>query len=102
MLIPCKKCNSTNWSFYTSSSSLKQKKYCKTCRQNRAIAYSKRKTLAQGTHTEKEWLIKLVQFENCPGCSSPWSAIPLRPDKRYKRFGQRITSYRSTKAAQIP
>lgn len=80
----CNKCNDINWSFWTSSTTGKTKKYCKTCRKKRALEYTKRQSNAFGSHTKKQWLEKLAQFDKCPMCSRVWDSIPIRPDKRYK------------------
>lgn len=80
----CKKCNSVNWSSWTSSSTGKVKCYCKTCRQLRARKYINRRNNATGSHTRKEWLNVLKKFDRCPTCGRIWSVIPARPDKRYK------------------
>ena len=84
MDLPCKKCNDVNWSCWTSASTNKIHRYCKTCRQQRAKTYSARRTAAQGTHTKSQWLQNLSNFVACPTCLRSWSAIPPRPDKRYK------------------
>ena len=84
MNFACKKCNQTNWSLWTSSSTGRTYKYCKTCRQHRAKTYSYRKTQATGTHTRKQWLAKLELYDKCPNCLRLWQVIPLRPDRRYK------------------
>lgn len=80
----CKKCNSVNWSFWTSSSTGKVNYYCKTCRQFRAKKYTNSRNKAKGSHTRKQWLRVLNEFERCPLCKRLWSEIPPRPDKRYK------------------
>jgi hypothetical protein len=80
----CSKCLTSNWSSWTSASTGKIKEYCKTCRRNRADAYSERKKAAHGSHTKKAWLEKLATYETCPLCFRKWSEIKLRPDKRYK------------------
>ena len=79
----CKKCGSENWGTWTSSS-LKVLRYCKSCRQQRANAYTHRRSLALGNHTSNEWIIKLCSFERCPICMREWSSIPKRPNRRYK------------------
>lgn len=84
VLTTCKKCDTENWSYWTSSSSGKIYKYCKTCRVERAATYSKRKKESAGSHSRAEWLKKLALFKKCPGCKRKWSEIPPRPDKRYK------------------
>ena len=80
----CKKCNSINWSSWTSSSTGKVNSYCKTCRRDRAKNYEIRRTNAKGSHTRKQWLDVLQNFERCPICDRIWTEIPARPDKRYK------------------
>jgi len=80
----CKKCETDNWSTWTSSSTGKIHKYCKTCRQTRANNYSQRRTSATGNHTHKAWLVKLQSYKECPQCQREWHIIPMRPDKRYK------------------
>ena len=81
--ICCKKCKTSNWSTYTSASSGKIKKYCKTCRQSRAKTYDRRKHAAPGSHTPAEWREKLIQYDHCPSCLRKWKEIPSRPDNRY-------------------
>ena len=81
---PCKKCNDVNWSIWTSSSTGKVNKYCKTCRRDRAKTYNRRKEFADGKHTLKQWLEKLKTYDQCPGCFRRWGQIPPRPDRRYK------------------
>lgn len=73
-----------NWSSWTSSSSGKTFKYCKTCRRQRANTYSTRQKLATGSHSRKDWLTKLATFKKCPVCKRKWINIPKRPDARYK------------------
>lgn len=80
----CKKCGDNNWSKWTSSSTLRVHLYCKTCRKSRANAYTQRRSAALGTHTQKEWLYKLKQYDKCPECQREWTLISNRPDKRYK------------------
>lgn len=80
----CRKCNSINWSSWTSSSTGKVNSYCKTCRQQRAKKYITRRSNALGSHTHKEWLEVLKKIDQCPLCKRFWSEIPARPDKRYK------------------
>ena len=80
----CKKCGDMNWSFWTSASTGKVSKYCKTCRQERARLYNQRKDDAKGSHTRKQWLDKLKNYDRCPNCERPWDEIPPRPDTRYK------------------
>lgn len=80
----CSKCNTSNWSTWTSASTLKVHEYCKTCRQNRALSYSLRKSRAYGNHTNAEWVNKFNNYLSCPQCKRTWSSIPKRPDKRYK------------------
>lgn len=81
---PCKKCMTTNWSYWTSASTGKIKRYCKTCQQVRANAYAHRKSSAEGKHTRKQWLDKLSNHDKCPKCLRAWHSIPPRPNKRYK------------------
>ena len=64
-----------NWSTWTSTDGTIHK-YCKTCRQQRAKTYAERKKNAKGTHTEKEFLKKLEQYERCPSCNRKWEDIP--------------------------
>ena len=80
----CLKCQKNNWGAWTSASSGKISRYCKTCRKERANTYNNRRRSALGHHTNKEWLEKLNQFNKCPNCKRKWSEIPRRPDKRYK------------------
>lgn len=82
--ICCKKCGTFNWSTYTSTSSGKVKKYCKTCRQSRAKTYDRRKHAAPGSHSPAEWRKKLSQYDHCPSCLRMWEEILPRPDKRYR------------------
>lgn len=84
LLTFCKKCGTRNWSYWTSSSSGKVYKYCKTCRIQRAGTYSQRKKESEGNHSKTEWIEKLALFKRCPKCKKRWSEIPSRPDKRYK------------------
>lgn len=84
MTAPCTNCGDTNWSTWTSASTGKVHRYCKTCRQDRAKTYSKRKKNADGTHTRGEWIEKLRDYKKCPECQRPWSTISPRPDRRYK------------------
>ncbi|MBN4061257.1 HNH endonuclease [bacterium AH-315-I18] len=84
LLQPCKKCQSLNWSTWKSASTGKVRKYCKTCRQNRAKTYISRRNNANGSHTNRQWLEKLNTYVQCPSCNRLWSTIPPRPDKRYK------------------
>jgi 5-methylcytosine-specific restriction endonuclease McrA len=80
----CTKCNHVNWSLWTSASTGKIHKYCKTCRQDRAKIYSQRKAASIGKHTIKQWLEKLAEFDKCIKCNRHWVDISPRPDKRYK------------------
>lgn len=81
----CTKCGDVNWSVWTSSSSGKVSKYCKTCRKARASTYNMRKRTADGKHTLKQWLDKLEKYDRCQGpCGRLWKDIPPRPDKRYR------------------
>jgi hypothetical protein len=80
----CKKCETSNWSTYTSATTGQVKKYCKTCRQSRAKTYSKRRHDASGSHTSAEWSKKLIQYDHCPSCLRMWEEILPRPDKRYR------------------
>lgn len=82
--LACKKCGSSNFGSWTSTSTGKIHRYCRPCRQQRASAYSRRKILNGGNHTKSQWLEKLAQFNSCPGCGKTWSEIPPRPDSRYK------------------
>ena len=84
MTKPCKKCGDINWSIWTSASTGKIHKYCKTCRRERAKTYNQRKNKAEGTHTRTQWLEKLRQYDKCPNCQKAWNEIPPRPDRRYK------------------
>ena len=84
LLLPCKKCQTTNWSIWESSSTAKQTKYCKTCQRNRAKAYIERRNNANGKHSNKEWFAKLASYNSCPNCERLWSEIPSRPNPRYK------------------
>jgi len=80
---PRKNCGHNNPSTWTSSSG-KVFSYCKTCRKNRASNYSKRKSLAEGKHTARQWKEKLLLYKYCPVCLKKWEDIPIRPNKRYK------------------
>ncbi|WP_083891512.1 HNH endonuclease [Fibrella aestuarina] len=80
----CKKCGTDNWGTWISSSTSKLHVYCKTCRRDRANAYSQRRAKAPGTHTTSQWLAKLKEHDKCPACNRLWKSIPHRPDKRYR------------------
>jgi len=83
-IINCQKCFDNNWSIWTSSSTGKQNKYCKTCRQQRARSYTLRKKSANGDHTRRQFLDKLMEYDRCPKCLRLWKDIPPRSNKRYK------------------
>ena len=73
-----------NWSTWTSTDGTVHK-YCKTCRQERAKRYNKRKNSAIGSHTRKEFLDKLKQYERCPRCNRKWEDIPFsKGNAKYK------------------
>lgn len=81
---PCKNCQTINWGEWTSSTTGKIKRYCKTCRKSRAKKYGIQKKDAVGSHSAKEWLSKLAQYDECPNCERLWVNIPRRPNQRYK------------------
>jgi 5-methylcytosine-specific restriction endonuclease McrA len=80
----CKKCGSTDFGIWTSASKGTINFYCRACRHLRANAYTARKQINGGKHTQQEWMQLLKSFEACPRCKRLWSEIPPRPDKRYK------------------
>ncbi len=80
----CRKCGSSDWGTWTSSSTGKLNRYCRACRRERAVAYSERKRSSKGNHTQREWLAKLAEYDQCPRCERSWEMIPPRPDRRYK------------------
>ena len=80
----CLKCGSDQFGIWTSTSTGRQSRYCRPCRQERAALYSQRKAANGGRHTKRQWLDKLAQYVLCPGCGCKWEEIPLRPDKRYR------------------
>lgn len=80
----CAKCGSEDFGFWTSTTTGRVNRYCRPCRRLRASAYSVRKSAAGHKHTRAEWLALLATFDHCPICKRPWSAIPARPDKRYR------------------
>ncbi len=80
----CPKCGSSEFGFWTSSTTGKRHRYCLPCRRMRAITYTRRKIANGGQHTHQQWLAKLSQFACCPRCGRSWKTIPLRPDRRYK------------------
>lgn len=90
----CKKCNSSDFGTWISSTTKKAHYYCRNCRRARAFIYTQRKQISQGRHTRKEWASKLIAYSACPKCQVPWELIPPRPNKRYK--------YRWTKDHIIP
>jgi len=71
-----------NWSTWTSTKGI-IKRYCKTCRQQRAKTYTARKKL-KGSHTKKEFLEKLALIKCCPSCNRKWEDI--KPSKGRARF----------------
>jgi 5-methylcytosine-specific restriction endonuclease McrA len=79
----CKKCGSSDWGIWTSSTG-KINLYCRACRRKRANIYSSRKNINGGKHTKRQWLDLLEQYKSCPMCDRLWADIPNRPDKRYK------------------
>jgi len=80
----CRKCGSTDFGLWTSASTGKQQRYCRSCRRQRANIYSHRKAINGGSHTHQEWLAKLALYDSCPRCKRLWREIPSRPDRRYK------------------
>ncbi len=76
-----------NWSTWISTKGI-VKKYCKTCRQQRAKNYVTRKKL-KGSHTKKEFIEKLASYESCPSCNRKWQDI--EPSKGKAQF--KITEY---------
>ena len=81
-----------NWSTWTSTNG-KVKKYCKTCRRERAQNYSNRKKEAKGSHTKKEFLTKLAKYDRCPKCNREWEDIP---------FSKGATKYKITEDHIVP
>ena len=81
---PCRKCGSTDFGIWTSSTTSKIHQYCRQCRRSRATTYSQQKEANGGSHTRRQWLEKLAQYNNCPRCRVRWEDIPPRPDLRYK------------------
>ena len=81
---PCPKCGNTEFGFWTSASTGKQYRYCLPCRRTRAAIYTDRKFTNGGHHTRQQWLSKLAEFTQCPGCGRSWNNIPTRPNRRYK------------------
>src|SRR5437762_11720142 len=84
LVAPCHKCGSTDFGLWTSSSTGRQRRYCRECRRQRAGAYSLRKVANGGSHTRREWLEKLKRYDRCPRCRRPWEHVPPRPDRRYR------------------
>lgn len=80
----CIKCDTTNWGYWTSTTTGKEHRYCRTCRRIRANNYSARKKINGGHHTRKEWICLLQNSTRCAICGNAWVNIPKRPDKRYK------------------
>lgn len=80
----CIKCGGNNWGEWKSSSSNKISRYCRTCRSERAKNYNIRRSKAEGSHSQKEWVEKLALYDACPTCGLEWQEIPPRPDKRYR------------------
>lgn len=80
----CIKCGESDWGIWTSSSTGKTNRYCRCCRRMRAAKYTKLKKSNGGKHSLAEWKNLLSKTERCSICNQPWSAIPKRPDRRYK------------------
>ena len=80
----CKKCNNDDWGIWTSSTTGIKHYYCRSCRRLRAKNYTHRKQISEGSHTEKQWLEKLREYDHCAICNEKWENIPPRPDRRYK------------------
>lgn len=80
----CKKCGADDWGIWTSTITMKEHKYCRICRRNRAALYANRKRNNGGSHTKREWLELLAISSGCAICKIPWNQIPKRPDKKYK------------------
>ncbi len=84
---PCKNCGSEDFGLWTSTKTGKTRRYCRPCRQLRAAAYAQRKKVNGGSHTKREWLDLLAQYDHCPGkvCEGKrWEEIPPRANKRFK------------------
>jgi len=81
---PKNNCGHNNYGSYTSSSTGKVSRYCKTCQRVRAQNYNLRRKNADGKHNKQEWLNLLSRYDSCPICKRKWSEIPSRPNKRYK------------------
>ncbi|WP_221088071.1 HNH endonuclease signature motif containing protein [Deinococcus aquaedulcis] len=80
----CRKCSSDDFGIYTSSTTGKQRFYCRACRRERAETYRRRRLHNGGSHTRQEWLALLQSVTACPSCHRPWSEIPARPDRRFR------------------
>jgi len=80
----CKKHGESDVGEWTSASTGKVAKYCRICRRERAKNYLERKKKASGTHTQKQWLQRLSEFDSCPECKRNWNDIPMRGNKRYR------------------
>ena len=75
-----------NWSTWTSTSSGKVNRYCKTCRQARAKVREQRRKNAEGFHTKEEWEKKKKEHKVCPRCKRPWKEIP--PSKGKAKYNK--------------
>lgn len=80
----CRKCGASDFGLYTSSTTGKVSRYCRPCRRVRAATHTNHRLANGGTHTRLQWLQKLAVYAACPGCSTLWSEIPSRPDRRYR------------------
>ncbi|WP_427501238.1 HNH endonuclease [Methylomonas sp. MED-D] len=54
------------------------------CRNARAKLRAQRIKENGGSHTKREWSALLARSPTCAECDREWSAIPPRPDSRYK------------------
>lgn len=83
----CTKCGGTRFNSWNR---------CMDCRNNRAKIRSNRIKENGGSHTSREWKELLAQTPNCSECGRYWSAIPPRPDPRYKNVwtkGHKVPVY---------
>jgi 5-methylcytosine-specific restriction endonuclease McrA len=54
-----------------------------SCQAKRREVHAARKSANGGSHTRREWIEKLKQYDRCPRCGRRWEDIPPRPNKRY-------------------
>jgi hypothetical protein len=74
-IIACTKCGSTRFNTWNR---------CMDCRNARARVRLSRIEANGGTHTLQEWEGLLARSPTCVECGRTWSAIPARPDTRYR------------------